>query len=270
MMVIFEGTCAPARPESSASVAKSPGFERIKTAANEQRRIGQDLHDGLCQDLIGIAFGIDSLARSQPTPALRTPVEALAASVREAAGQARRLAHGLNPVDLKAGGLAIALENLAGKVADSFKIRCTFDWDRIAHVREDATATHLYRIAQEAVGNAVRHGQASAVAIRLHHRGSGAVVLSVEDNGKGMRRAIADSVKQGLVLSDRNKPATGIGLQTMHYRARVIGGSFAVSPRKGRGTIVTCTIGHEYSHQPPPKSQGESGKNLRRKRKPSR
>jgi PAS domain S-box-containing protein len=242
----------------------------METAANEQRRIGQDLHDGLCQDLIGIAFGIDALARSALTDELRKPVENLAASIREAAGQARRLAHGLNPVDLKAGGLAIALENLAVKVSDSFRIRCAFVWDRVAHVREDATATHLYRIAQEAVGNAIRHGQATLVKISLFQRSGGAVVLSIEDNGKGMRRAIAERVKQGLVLSDRNKPTGGIGLQTMHYRARVIGGTFAVAPRRGRGTIVTCTIGREASHTANAPSYPRSEKVLRNKRTPSR
>jgi two-component system, LuxR family, sensor kinase FixL len=227
----------------------------MEAAANEQRRIGQDLHDGLCQDLIGIAFGLDALARNLPPGADAAPAEKLAASVRQAAGQARRLAHGLNPVDLKAGGLSAALENLAAKVADSFGVRCGFVWDRLAHVKDDVTATHLYRIAQEAIGNAIRHGHATRVKISLSQRGGGggggggggrggSLVLSIIDNGRGIQRAVADSVKQGLATGrTSHSPPAGIGLQTMQYRARVMGGTFSVTPRKGGGTCVTCAIG---------------------------
>jgi PAS domain S-box-containing protein len=222
----------------------------MEAAANEQRRIGQDLHDGLCQDLIGIAFGLDAAARTAPNEGEKESLQRLAASVRDAAGQARRLAHGLNPVDLKAGGLAVALENLAKKVAESFKIRCTFHWDHHAHAREDAVATHLYRIAQEAVSNAIRHGEATRVRISLAGRG-GALALSIADNGKGMPEAAVDTVRQGLTLRGRDRlPPPGMGLQTMHYRARVIGGTFVVASRKGGGTIITCTVGPQSSTAP--------------------
>ncbi len=217
----------------------------LETAANEQRRIGQDLHDGLCQDLIGIAFGIDAVTRSLPSQAQRDSMTKLAASVRDAAGQARRLAHGLNPVDLKAGGLSTALENLAKKVAESFGVRCTFHWDHVARVHQDATATHLYRIAQEAVANAIRHGTARKVEIGLIERGP-LLILSVTDNGKGMPQVVADRIKQGLASTGpKRQPAVGIGLQTMHYRARVLGGALAVAPRKGGGTSITCTISRD-------------------------
>jgi PAS domain S-box-containing protein len=221
----------------------------MEAAANEQRRIGHDLHDGLCQDLVGIAFGIDAVARSLSSPAqeksMGRSMVKLAASVREAAGLARRLAHGLNPVDLKAGGLPTALENLALKVAESFGVVCTFHWDHLAQVREDATATHLYRIAQEAVGNAIRHGKARKIQISLIERGT-TLILSITDNGKGISQAIADSVKQGLAPTGRKRsPSAGMGLQTMHYRARVLGGSFMVMPGRRRGTIITCTIGRD-------------------------
>jgi PAS domain S-box-containing protein len=219
----------------------------MEAAANEQRRIGHDLHDGLCQDLIGIAFGIDAAERAAVNGAEREALAKLGASVREAASQARRLAHGLNPVDLKAGGLAAALENLALKVSESFGVHCTFYWDHLAHVREDATATHLYRIAQEAVSNAVRHGHARTIQIGFVER-TGAIVLSISDNGAGMPQSALDSVKQGLApTGGTRQPQSGMGLQTMHYRARVIGGNFSVSPRKGGGTVITCAIGREQS-----------------------
>jgi signal transduction histidine kinase len=195
----------------------------------------------------------------------------LAASVREAAGQARRLAHGLNPVDLKAGGLSAALENLATKVAESFGVQCTFHWDHLAQVREDATATHLYRIVQEAVGNAIRHGKAKNIQIGLIERGA-SLVLSITDDGKGMPAAVADSVRQGLAPSGRgNLPPTGMGLQTMNYRARVLGGTFSAMPRKGGGgTSITCTIGREQFIYISRKLEKASGNPRRRKRVRSR
>jgi PAS domain S-box-containing protein len=222
----------------------------LEAAANEQRRIGQDLHDSLCQDLVGIAFAIDHAGRTLPrgAAAARKSLAGLSDSVRAAAGQARDLARGLNPVDLKS-GLWSALDSLAAKVSQSFGVQCIFRWDRVARVRDETAATHLYRIAQEAVGNAVRHGKARRIEITLASRG-GTLVLAVADNGIGVPRAIIQGIKQGFAISPTrpgNKPP-GIGLQTMHFRARVIGGSFDVTPRKGGGTVITCTIRHE----PPP------------------
>jgi PAS domain S-box-containing protein len=242
----------------------------MEIAANEQRRIGQDLHDGLCQDLVGIAFCIDAVARELAVQGNGESMEKLAGSVREAAGQARRLAHGLNPVDLKAGGLAAALENLANKVTESFGIQCSFHWDNHAKVYEDATATHLYRVAQEAVGNAVRHGKAKKVQIGLVERNT-SLVMTVTDDGRGIPAEVADLVKQGLAPSGQGQPLSiGMGLQTMHYRARVIGGVFTVSPRKGGGTCITCTIRREQMIHSSQKSEQASEKIRRAKRAHSR
>lgn len=242
----------------------------MEAAANEQRRIGQDLHDGLCQDLVGIAFGIDAVGRKLRTEADAAALSKLATSVREAAGQARRLAHGLNPVDLKAGGLSAALESLARKVSDSFGVSCAFHWDHIAKVREDAMATHLYRIAQEAVGNAIRHGKATSIEVGLCERGA-ALILSIKDNGKGIPVDVAARVKQGLVPVGGDKPPpTGMGLQTMHYRARVIGGAFSVVPRRGGGAVITCTLRRDQLVRPGRKSEKASGNLPRAKRAQSR
>lgn len=242
----------------------------METAANEQRRIGQDLHDGLCQDLVGIAFSIDAVVRTLPADSEQKQLSKLASAVREAAGQARRLAHGLNPVDLKAGGLAVALENLAAKVSDSFHVHCAFRWDHLAQTRNDATATHLYRIAQEAVGNAIRHGKANEVQISFIEK-HGSVVLIVADNGKGMTESISDTVKKGLVLSGpKNAPPAGMGLQTMHYRARVMGGTFSVAPRRGGGTTVICQVGREQSFHDGKIPERPSEKIRPGKRRPSR
>jgi two-component system CheB/CheR fusion protein len=190
--------------------------------------------------------------------------------VREAAGQARRLAHGLNPVDLKAGGLSAALESLARRVSESFGVSCAFHWDHIAKVREDAMATHLYRIAQEAVSNAIRHGKATSIEIGLSERGA-ALVLSIKDNGMGIPVEVAERVKQGLVPVGGDKPPpAGMGLQTMHYRARVIGGIFAVTPRPGGGVVITCTLGREQLVRPIRKPETTSGNVPRAKHARSR
>jgi PAS domain S-box-containing protein len=231
--------------------------QTLEAASNEQRRIGQDLHDGLCQDLVGIAFGIDGVQRELQSTAARlfsgallnelASLEELATAVRNAAGQARDLAHGLNPVDLKAGGLPLALTNLAAKVSQVFGIRCEYRWDQIAQVRNDTAATHFYRIAQEAVSNAIKHGKARRVVIGLSAPDEKTVELCIEDNGVGIPRELAANVMQGITVSggSNRRPEMGIGLQTMHYRARVIGGSFVVQLGKRGGTIVRCILPQE-------------------------
>jgi PAS domain S-box-containing protein len=249
----------------------------LEATTNEQRRIGQDLHDGLCQDLVGIAFSIDSVTRGLPAEAASAvkAMSALSISVRQAAAQARDLSHGLNPVDVRAGGLPAALQNLALKVSHSFGVRCEFDWDETAHVSDDAAATHLYRIAQEAASNGIKHGKARKIEISLFARDQ-ALVLSVSDNGKGIPKPLAEHVKQGrLALANRvelKHTGEGIGLQTMRYRARVIGGNFLVGPRPGGGTIITCTLRQQVNLTAAnsPNSHGPSEKAARSKRLRSR
>lgn len=222
--------------------------EILEVSANEQRRIGQDLHDGLCQDLVGIALGADMVARqltARGTVEARA-VEQLAASIREAAGQARRLSHGLNPVNLNAGGLPIALEALAGKISESFHVRCAVEWDQKAQVTDDATATHLYRISQEAISNAIKHGKASNIEVSLRCE-AGRLVLSVEDNGVGLA---PDRMSKRRTQHGHNTAwppdgrSPGIGLQGMRYRANLMGGTFEVTPGRVAGTRVTCSVPH--------------------------
>ncbi|HUB27663.1 MAG TPA: PAS domain S-box protein [Tepidisphaeraceae bacterium] len=228
----------------------------LEAASNEQRRIGQDLHDGLCQDLVGIAFGVAAVGRALPPQAASAneELEKLAADVRSAAGQARDLAHGLNPVDLKAGGLVVALQNLTIKVSQLFNVRCTFHWDHVAQVRGDLKATHLYRIAQEAVSNALRHGKARKVDVGLAARG-GAISLCVRDDGIGIPRKLTMGVMQGIASDDAaraQQAGMGMGLRTMHYRARMIGGTISIVPGGRRGTRVECVIRGESLQEDEP------------------
>ena len=222
----------------------------VDASTEEQRRIGQDLHDGLCQDLIGIAFQADSAARklAAHAPTQAQAIDKLAASIRDAAVQARRLSHGLNPVDLKSGGLPVALEALAVKVSESFNVSCTFRCDGGLQVQDDATATHLYRIAQEAVSNAIKHGKSKRIEILLTSNG-GRLALCIKDNGVGLPQFIREGLSTAppTGASDMSTSRPGIGLHTMHYRANMIGGSFDIRPGRRGGVVVTCSINGQLS-----------------------
>jgi len=210
----------------------------IEASTNEQRRIGQDLHDGLCQDLIGIAFQADFAARNVSvfSPEDGELVRRIAASVRSSATQARRLSHGLNPVDLAGGGLPVALEALARRVTESFKIRCEFRWDHQAEVGQEVVATHLFRIAQEAISNSIKHGNAARIDLRLACEG-GRVTLTVKDDGVGF--AAGRKASRG---PHSNDSSSGIGMHTMRYRATMISAVLDINSQRRKGTVLKCSI----------------------------
>jgi signal transduction histidine kinase len=142
--------------------------------------------------------------------------------------EARQLSRGLFPVRLAREGLPPALEELAAVTRDRFKIRCCFASEGSVTVESGVTATHLYRIAQESVSNAVKHSRAGSVAIRLCAR-AGVLELSVTDDGVGLSAA-------------RRKEPSGMGLHIMDYRARSIGGTLQITPGRQRGTKVSCCV----------------------------
>ena len=213
----------------------------LEASTSEQRRIGQDLHDGLCQDLIGIAFGVDTAARQfQGLGKVDAePLHRIAASIREAAGEARRLSHGLNPIDLKAGGLPVALEAMAKKIADSFGITCTFKGTDDVPPLDDATSTHLYRIAQEAIGNAIKHGRAAHVQV-CFEQVQKRLTLTVSDDGIGMPEKFLNTLNRPHTDYMGASPSGGIGLQGMQYRSNLIGAILEVTRRHPRGTVIRC------------------------------
>jgi two-component system sensor kinase FixL len=201
----------------------------LEAAAEEQRRIGHDLHDGLCQQLAGVAFANEVLsqklsARSAPESATADKIGKL---VDDAITQARELARGLQPVTLEAGGLAGALRQLAARIEDTFHIACIFECDGESLVHDNAAAIHLYRIAQEAVSNAIKHGKARTVVIELSPHEPG-LIMKISDDGVG--------------LSEEKLGGNGIGMHSMAYRARIIGGVVEVQAGPRGGTVVTCTI----------------------------
>jgi PAS domain S-box-containing protein len=202
----------------------------LEISDREHARIGQDIHDGLCQHLVSLGFDANSL-QGQLTSARRPEAKTarrIADYLDRAITEARQLSRGLFPVRLAKEGLPPALEEMAATTRDRFKIRCRFASQGPVAVESSVTATHLYRIAQEAVRNAVKHSRASSVAIRLRAR-AGALELSVTDNGVGLPDA------------SRNTQL-GMGLQIMDYRARTIGGTLQIGPGSRGGTKVSCCV----------------------------
>jgi len=212
--------------------------EVLEASTNEQERIGRELHDGVCQNLVGAALAASMLARRLATdsPAAAEEAERIAELVRQTATHARNLSHGLSPMDISGEGLTVALRKLAQQVTDTSGMRCTFVGGNDPSY-EPATANHLYRIAQEAVNNAVRHAKATEVHVQLDNDGPDAV-LTVRDDGRGFTRKIGQ----------------GLGLKTMAYRARVIGGTLAIERAGGGGTTVRCVF---HSDQCPKGAEGE-------------
>ena len=199
----------------------------LEISAREQRRIGQDLHDGLGQHLTGIAFM--SKVQEQKLIEKSLPEAGDAAKivnlVNEAIYKTRELARGLLPVVSDAQGLMSALQQWACEVEDLFAIHCRFQCFTPVLIHDDAVATHLYYIAREAVNNGIKHGHARQIVIRLAaDRQQGA--LTIQDDGSGIGRP-----------DPSNK---GMGLHLMNYRARMVGGSLDVQRAPAGGTIVTC------------------------------
>jgi PAS domain S-box-containing protein len=202
--------------------------EIIEISDREKRRIGQDLHDSLGQLLTGIGFKSKSLENktaARGIPEAQTAKQ-IADLVTQAISQARGLARGLQPVEPKPLGLMNALTELCGSMKDLFRVSCIFKADQPIEVNDASTATHLYRIAQEACHNAIKHGRASHVFIELSRADGGGLVLVVRDDGVG--------------FPDSSGVSKGMGLHTMRYRATMIGGAITIAPNESGGTVIMC------------------------------
>jgi PAS domain S-box-containing protein len=210
-------------------ITERKGLEEtiLEISAREQRRIAQDLHDGLGQNLTGIAFMSKVLEEKLLDKSLPEAVEAakIVKMVNQAIDNTRELARGLHPVAAEPRGLMSALKRLVSEVAELFHIGCSFRCENPMAICDANLATHLYRIAQEAVNNAIRHGKAKTIAIRLSAN-NGTGTLTIEDDGQGFPQGPANS--------------PGVGLSIMNYRADVVGGSLKVQPNPERGITVTC------------------------------
>jgi signal transduction histidine kinase len=203
--------------------------EMLEISEREQRRLGQDLHDGLCQHLTGTALAGYVLAErlSQKEPAEAEKARRIVDLIEEAISLARRMAKGLYPVEMQADGLMQALEEFAATTSEMFSISCRFDCPTPVLIRSPATATHLYRIAQEAVSNAMKHGRATNIVIALEEVEAG-VRLSVYDDGSGLPPLAGTT--------------SGMGLRIMADRAKMMGAQFSITSRADGGVELNCLL----------------------------
>jgi PAS domain S-box-containing protein len=204
--------------------------EITEIAHSERRRLGSDLHDGLGQELTGISLMLRGLARRASDGDFGAGLNEVIRFVNHAIETARTMAMGLSPVTLERGGFVTALSTLAAWSRATFgvdvRLRLLIRFDLNL---EEASATHLYLIAQEAILNAVKHGQARSIVVHLRATRQ-FVSLAVTDDGIGI----------GVGIGTAAQASGGMGLKIMEYRAGILGGSLHVKPRKGGGTRVRC------------------------------
>lgn len=204
--------------------------EILEIVDQEKDRLGRELHDGLCQTLAGIAALSSTLARRLERgseSAASVDAREINTLLNEAIAEARNLAHSFGPLGLHGVGLEGMLQTLALNIQDRFGVSCTFEYDWPMGLLRLADQAHLYRIAQEAANNAVTHGCAQRIECSL----------GVND-GEGQLRIRDD----GVGVSEEAGAADGVGMHTMAYRSRLIGGSLEVRRRSLRGTVVSCTF----------------------------
>jgi signal transduction histidine kinase len=185
------------------------------------------LHDGLCQQLTGIGFLWKAITQTAAMRALPKAAEVAEISqlITKTIGEARDLARGLCPVELESNDLGVALKNLSLSMGRLFAVSCVVRCQQSVLLADKTVATHLYRIAQEAVSNAIGHGKAARVWIHLVWK-KNRLTLRIRDNGKGFTK--------------RRGFKEGIGMRSMKYRAQVIGGSLTIESKRGTGTTVAC------------------------------
>src|SRR5581483_5132253 len=195
----------------------------------EQRRLGQDLHDGLGQSMTGIACLAKVLQQRLAEKDLPEAEGAgnIATLINEALQQTRRISRGLCPVVLDNNDIEAALELLAENLRAMFSVSCELQFDPEINITDHAVAVHLYRIAQEAATNAVKHGQAKNIELSFVAAQS-RLILRVKDDGKGFP---AEQTK-----------SKGMGLRVMHHRARMIGAALSIRQLKEGGVLVTCSL----------------------------
>ncbi len=195
----------------------------------EQRRLGQDLHDGLGQSMTGIAFLAKVLEQKLKVKDLEEAEAAgnIASLMNEALAQTRRLSRGLCPVELDSNDIEAALGQLAENLRTLFSVSCELQCEPEIKITDNAVAVHLYRIAQEAATNAIKHGQARNIGLSLTSNNS-RLILTVKDDGCGLPAA-----------AHKGK---GMGLRVMQHRARMIGATISLRPSKEGGVTVTCSL----------------------------
>ncbi|MBI4776391.1 MAG: sensor histidine kinase [Deltaproteobacteria bacterium] len=202
--------------------------EVIRVGDEERRRLGNDIHDGVCQKLTGALLRCEALKRRLGLGENLAVGELsmLSSLIEESIDEAHTVAQGLGPLDSDPAALATALGLLIKRTGEASGISCRFETTGNVNVPESSTAQHLYRIAQEAVSNAARHAHAGRIAVTLRG-GEDVLLLEVEDDGDG----VPDGTS-----------AVGMGFRTMAYRASLLDGELTVSPAPAGGTRVSCQV----------------------------
>lgn len=203
--------------------------EILQVGEREHRRIAQDLHDGLGQLLVGAAYLTSNLRQdlaAKSLPEVR-PLARILEVINEAIAQTRNLAQGLHPVEPEPNGLMVALETLAARTNKLFHVSCSFTCRQPVLIQDNTVATHLFRIAQEAITNAIKHGKPGRIDICLTETPE-RINLAIRDNGTG--------------VPARQQKKPGMGLRIMRYRAGMIGGSLAIQKEADGGTVIVCTV----------------------------
>ena len=213
--------------EDEIALRKGLEGEILAISDREQQRLGQELHDGLCQHLTAVAFMARSVALRLKNHRVidAADIEKIAQLVNEAASDTRDLSRALHRMDVDAAGLVDALQDLVDR--EIWKIPCRLEVKPSFHMEDNTAAAQLYRIAREAVINANKHAQAREIVVRLQRSPRG-IGLHIIDDGVGFRN---DSKLKG-----------GLGIHIMHYRAQLAGGRLEMDSEKRRGTRISCFV----------------------------
>ncbi len=203
--------------------------EVLRSTETERQRVAADLHDGICQELTGIGFLTSSMQRElkRANHPFAARIQQIEHALTAAVGHTRQIARGLNPVVADGHGLMHALQQLTTTTAQVYRLRCTFKCRKPVPLENPLDANELYRIAQEALNNAVRHSHGRHIVVTLTGNAT-SLRLAVEDDGQGLPTDLS--------------AAPGMGLRVMNYRAQLIQGQLAIQPRPRGGTAVICTL----------------------------
>lgn len=205
--------------------------EILDISERERIRIGQDLHDGIGQDLTGISYlfrtAMDKLSRKEFPDT--DEVVMMMNLIDETKTHVRMLSRGLSPVNIENDGITIAVKGLCKRAEKIFDIKCMLDCDDI-NINDNTAATHIFYIVQESLNNAIKHGKAKNIMIAIKQV-KGKVKLLIEDDGMGFQ--------------EKPSKEKGLGLELMRYRVDIIGGKFEVYEKQPTGVIVTCLLNME-------------------------
>jgi two-component system CheB/CheR fusion protein len=203
--------------------------EILEAAQEEQRRFGSQLHDGLCQELTGILMFAKGLTQKMEREHRIDVAELkkITDLLREAISQARDTARGLYPGEMEGTSLMHSLQELTSNTQRASGVACMFFCPESIIINDNDVATHLYRIAQEGISNAVEHGRAQSIEVSFTQN-DGRINLTLKDDGSGF-------------VSDPMNPK-GIGLKIMKYRAHMMGGIFQIKPNSPQGVVLQCSL----------------------------